>query len=93
MDYGNENHYKANSSSYSLFSPEMRQWLLTCAAGVPVEAQGTLVAGVSCKIRMASALASWAAVVVQRTPGIAGTSCKSRTLNSLGKSVIQPLIV
>lgn len=48
--------------------------LARCAAGVPVEAQGTLVAGVSCKIHMASALASWAAVVVHRTPGIAGAS-------------------
>lgn len=75
------------------FPPEMRQWLLTRAAGVPVEAQGTLVAGVSRKIHVASALASWAAVVVQRTPGIAGTSCKSRTLNSLGKCVVQTLMV
>lgn len=54
-------------------------WLLTCAAGVSVEAQGTLVAGVPRKIHMASALASWAAVVVHSTPGVAGASWKSRT--------------
>lgn len=78
MSYGKENHYKASSSSYSLPSPKTQQWLLTCAARVPIEAQGTLVAGVPCKIHMASALASWAAVVVHRTPGIAGASCKSR---------------
>lgn len=43
------------------------------AAGVAVEAQGALAAGVPCKIRLASALASWAAVVVHRTSGITGT--------------------
>lgn len=48
--------------------------LARCAAGVPIEAQGTLVAGVSRKIHVASALASWAAVVVHRTPGITGAS-------------------
>lgn len=48
--------------------------LAGCAAGVPVEAQGTLVAGVPRKIHMASALASWAAVVVHSTPGVAGAS-------------------
>lgn len=48
--------------------------LARCAAGVPVEAQGTLVAGMSCIVHVASALASRAAVVVHCTPGITGAS-------------------
>jgi len=89
MDYGKENHDETSSSSYSLPSPAIRPRLLTCAAGVPIEAQGTLVAGASGKIRVASALASWAAVVVHRAPGIARASCKSRTLSSLGKPAMR----
>lgn len=95
MGYGKENHFKTSNSSSPLPSPEIRQQLLTRAAGVPIEAQGTLVAGVSRKIPVALALASWAAVVVHRTPGIAGASCKSRTLNSPMEREIRgrPLLV
>lgn len=39
-------------------------WLLTCAAGVPVEAWCTLAAGVPSKVKMAPALTSWAAGII-----------------------------
>lgn len=97
MDYGQENHFSNNSSSSSAPSSRIlsQGWLLTRAAGVAVEAQGALAAGVPCKIRLASALASWAAVVVHRTSGITGTGCKSKTLGSLREhmSCGQPLLL
>lgn len=94
MGYGRKTSTKPEAAALP-FPPEISRGLLTRAAGVPVEAQGTLVAVMSRKIHVASALASWAAVVVHRTPGIAGASWKSRTINSLMKRAArgQPLRV